>query len=830
MSDTLWPLPKNLKQGSPSIDPASVVKGTPDFAKMVATRVAGSPNYKALAGKEQSFGPAGLLPAAGAAFGPLAAAGGALAGSAAVPLAAAYGIGKLVAPKFTDETVQKLKDLWTSKVSPLINKGEAIGSAYETGMAHSIPGSRFLEKKLPQETQDYLTQIKNQHPLAATAGQTAGTIGAMALPGANIVKGAGLLGTAANAAINAAPFALGTGLDVGATTGDVKKGVLAGLGSEALGTAVPTAISGLAKIPAVSRWLAKLQFGAAGGRTKDVLGTSRGYAKSIGASGSAIDTIAEKKSDDLIQQAADLIGEFGGTRAGKKRLKGWHHDGWEAHAKLWDNLTDKSLASDDLQAIFNDSDLAQVRARFGDQKVIQNILERSNEIKGQGWTNSRDVLEKYWVAGNDFQHLRPTDPAVLDSAVASAMRDRLDTVADHFAIKANETLPEGGKIPDLHLLKATTPAVKSLSKAGSREAGNIPGHFAGGSDTFARAALQWGPSALAGGAAAPGAIGDMISNPENIPADIGKIAAASVLGRMLSRGAGRLGELGAGAAAGAVRGAGEVPNAALGRLLGQSGELMAPQQGGAMPTGGTLGSSPPDQVIPQNQMAPQGPQPIQPQMGNAPSGAQPIPNAPAGPPPVEPIQNAPAGPSPQEIAQADFQQAGHPPQKIGKWSEPFVEARIQEKWRRYQRQYGEVPYEEYKAGALRATQDLDPSLPATWQAMFDDKETGTKLYNGYMNLQKLTGVDPGAALNFYYPTRMLTASLEDRRKQDIDNAKLVQALSDMTKQPVKEINHRLSLIAWKKSMNGEQKKQAVLDMIVNEGGIDVPLLVKMGLW
>jgi hypothetical protein len=52
----------------------------------------------------------------------------------------------------------------------------------------------------------------------------------------------------------------------------------------------------------------------------------------------------------------------------------------------------------------------------------------------------------------------------------------------------------------------------------------------------------------------------------------------------------------------------------------------------------------------------------------------------------------------------------------------------------------------------------------------------------------------------------------------------------MTKQPVKEIDNRLRQIAWSKGRTPEQKKQAVIDMIVKEGGVDVPLLVKMGLW
>lgn len=830
MSDTLWPKPKSL------IDPVAVNKNVPGLAKMIATRAAESPKYKAIAGKEASYGAAGL-PGFGAmvsaipgatGLAPLAAAGGALLGSAAVPAAAAYGIGKLVAPKLTDEVVGKIKDFIMSK----FNKASAIGSAYETGMAESIPGSRFAEKYLlPESAKDTITQIKNQHPLAAKAGQAAGTVGMMALPGANVVKGAGVLGTAANAAINAAPFALGTGLDVGATTGDVGKGVKAGLLSQALGTAAPTAISALTKIPAVGRWLAKMQLAAAGIRSGDVQKITRGYAKSRGMSGGQVDTYAAQHSDDLINQAADLIGEHGAGRAGKEAVKKWNSEGFQAHAKLFDDLTGKRVAADDIAAVLSDSDLAPAIARFGEKEVKKVVRTLAKEIDGQGWTASRRALSEYSKAGNNFQGLAADDPRILKAAIADAFHDRVDVVADRLAEAARGS---GVEIPSLHLLKATYPATLAMTKAAAREAGGISGRFAGGSDTAMRMLLGGNPIATMAGAGAgmaqvPGLVGDIGSNPEKIPADLLGILGASVGGRLLNRGLGRAAELGTGAAAGAIRRAGEVPNAALGRLLGQSGELLAPAQdtGGAMPTGGTLGS------------APEAPQMIQPQIGNftpppqnemapvAPQGAQPISNAPSVPIPAE-------GPSPQEIAQVDFQKAGQPPQKIGKWSEPFVEARIQEKWRRYQRQFGEVPYDEYKAGALRATQNLDPSLPSTWQAMFDDKETGTKLYNGYMNLQKIADVDPASALNHYtrmfWQKRGTMGASTDQRKEDQDNAKLVQGLSDMTKQPVKEIDSRLKMIAWDKGKTPDQRKQAVLDMIVNEGGIDVPLLVKMGLW
>ena len=162
-----------------------------------------------------------------------------------------------------------------------------------------------------------------------------------------------------------------------------------------------------------------------------------------------------------------------------------------------------------------------------------------------------------------------------------------------------------------------------------------------------------------------------------------------------------------------------------------------------------------------------------------------------------------------------------------------MEARIDEKYSRYVRQYGQaISRDEYKQAFLNATHGMDPTLPDTWKAMFDDPTTSEKMYNGYMNLQKISDVDPGAALNHYTRMFQLGQRLAPAQqfKETEDNAKLVQALSDMTKQPVKDIDNRLRQIAWDKGKTPEQRKQAVVDMIVKEGGVNIPLLMQMGLW
>jgi hypothetical protein len=216
----------------------------------------------------------------------------------------------------------------------------------------------------------------------------------------------------------------------------------------------------------------------------------------------------------------------------------------------------------------------------------------------------------------------------------------------------------------------------------------------------------------------------------------------------------------------------------------------------------------------------------------APPGAQPIQNAPGPVAPV-PIPNAPPQLSPQEQAQIQFQQAGQAQPGVPAFNSKEIQARLDEKYTRYVRQYGEATSrQDYEAAARRTTQGFDPMLPNTWKAMFDDPATSEKLYKGYLNLQKIADVDPASALNHY--TRFFHVgprlSGPEQKKEEEDNVRLVQALADMTGQPAKTIDGRLKQIAWDKQKTPAERQQMVLDMIVKEGGVDIPLLTRMGLW
>ena len=379
---------------------------------------------------EKSYGLAGLA----ATPGPLVAAAAPLmagaAGMLAVPAAAAYGIGKLVAPRWTGEAARKVKDFGAK----ILNRAEAVGSAALTGMGESIPGSKFAETLLPQQARDFISTVKNQHPLAAMAGQVAGTVGQMALPGAAVFKGGGLLAGAGNAALNTLPYAVGTGLDVGATTGDVGKGLLAAGASQVLGTAVPTALHALSQIPVVNNLLAKVQLAGRGIRSGDVIKNLYTRAKGLGMTRSQADTFVSNNSEGLVNNIADLIGQAPPGRAGLRAIKTANSAGFEAHANLWDSLTGKQIGPDDIAAVLKDPDLQPVISRFGQNAVEKTVNDMASELNEQGWTNARGILTDYNKAGNNFAikrgALSPKDPRILNAGVADAFHDRIDGTAD----------------------------------------------------------------------------------------------------------------------------------------------------------------------------------------------------------------------------------------------------------------------------------------------------------------------------------------------------------------------------------------------------------------
>jgi hypothetical protein len=823
-NSTLWPRARNAIPLTPSEqtmmpDAAGVAKVMPDLTKTIA-HTASSPRYAALKGQpegEASYGAAGL-PGAGmlgsslaslAGAGPLAGAGAAIAGAAAVPLAAAYGIGKLIAPERVDAAVGRVRDFLSSK----LKKAEAVGSAYETGMAEAIPGARFLEKLLPQDKQQLIADVKEQNPLVTKAGSVAGNVGLMAAPGMTLLKGAStgakIAAALGNAAINAAPFAIGTGLDVGAETGDVGKGIKAGLVTEGLGAATGGLLGGVTQIPAVQKALAKFQLVAAGIPSSALNKVMRGYAKARGMSPNQIDAFVAKRSPDLVNNVADKITQFNAYNPkGKAKLKEYVTDGFEAHGHLFDEAT-KDVGLDHpmvIKAVGSDADLVAARARFGDKKVNAAIKKIGTEINEKGWTESRKTLQDYIDSGSDFaatkQSMAMTDPRRLESDVAGAWRDYVDEVADGLATHART---KGVDIPDLHELKAMYPATLAIQKAAGKEGTFLPQVFGGGSDTATRIGME------AMGGMVGGVTSDW-SDPANIPVNLVKIAGAGLAGRMLNRGVGRLSEMATGRAAGALRNAEGLGAGQMGKLGAQAASNL-PQMlsgGPTMQPGPAMGQEEPPPPTEAPTTIPM----------------QPIPNAPIQPP------------SPQQVmsnASDTMTHAADPAPRVPGFNPTAMSERLQEWYQVHTRRMGnDLSFDDFTNQLKGATNGFSPDNPLTYKIMVDDPSEAERLFKAHMTLKKLDGVHLEDALNYYtHPLNRIGGtrwSSDVGRAEDMAHTQIVDALSSMGLGSAKEVEGRLKKIAWNPKMKDKDKLAAVTDWMASQGGIPIQQLMDLGLW
>jgi hypothetical protein len=800
-------------------DPTGVAKVMPDLTKTIA-QTASSPRYAALKGAsteqpapEKSFGVAGLLPSLST-VGPLAIAGAPLAASAAPIAAAAYGIGKAVAPEWTDKTVGKIRD-WLSQG---VNKAEAKGSAYETGMAESLPASKFIEKALPQNVQNYLSMIKSQHPDFAWAGHTAGVVGQMAIPGANIIKGAGLLGTAANAAINAAPYAVGQGMDTYAQTGDLGKSIKSGLISEAAGTIIPTGISGLAQIPSVARWLAKVQLGGAGIKTGDEVKNLRSFAThSLGLRGPAVDSYVASHADDLTNHIAGLVDKFGQGRQGKINMREWNDKGFDAHNDLYEAVTGNHVTTEigqkagmsDADHVLSDPDLnEEVQGLWKPDKIQESVQRIGGMVDGQSWNRARNTILRSIIEDGKNAHgqLVGTGPNVLDAHVAQAWRDQIDSIADRSMAWAKkgalgpEAQEASADVPDLHVLKTTYPAIQSIKKAQGREEPMIPNHFAPNSDTFIRAATE---AAMTGTMGPAGALASQVAGP----------IIARTVGKGLSKGAGL--------AAGALRNAGEVPSAAIGRASAQMGNLPDMISGPTMAPGPAMG-----QAVPAPAPEPAG--------APATIPMQPIPNAPAQPPAPTPAQA-------MGNANDAMVHAADAPRNVPGFNPTAMQERLQEWYQVHTRRMGnDLSFDDFTNQLKQATNGFSPDNPLTYKIMLDDPSEAERIFKAHMTLKKMDGFEIGDALNYYTHkagqlggTRFALGG-DVARTQDMAHTQLIDALHGMGLGDTKEIEARLKKIAWNKDLMEKNKgagaKQAIADWISNQGGIPVKELMDLGLW
>ena len=808
MSDpntTLWQPPVT----SPTLPPADgIVKQLPGMGEL-ASKVSQSPNYQALQGQPPQLSFMDKIKNI---------------------------IGNVIgAPK---QAPASLGDAITGAAGNIGNAVQAGAKQYKgglVGLVESLPGAGFVEKSLSPEAAAALAKIKSDAPFAVASGKRGGFVAQMAAPGLNLVKGAGFLGDVGNAAINAAPYALGQGLDVGATTGDAGKGVKAGLLTEGLGTALPAAVSGLSQIPAVSRMLTKMQLAGAGMRTSDAAKNLRQFAThSLGLRGPAVDSYVADHAVPLEEKLGGLIDQFGYGRAGKEAMRKWNDDGFDAHNAIFEAVTGNHLTTDigknsDIDHVLSDPDLAEnALGVFKPADIQAAAKEIGDKIDGLSWQQIRSnggggVLGKFIHAGMN-PNLEAESPVKLKALVAQAWHNYIDSMADSAMTYAKqgalgeEAQQAAANVPDLLTLKSTYPAIQSIKKVQAREEPGIPTNFAKGSDTFARAATD----AVLGGTLGPaGAVASHFIGP----------IIAKVAGKGLERGTGML--------AGALKNASKLPQAAIGRGAAMLGGTGLPEMlsGPRMPTGPSdtpVGTEPPQNALMYQGSPTVNPIPVPPATGQpqGPGGAQPIPNAPAQPP-------APTPADLQNKASEDFlgdtqNASGHA------FSPKLLEQRLQMMYELHQRrlQGFAEPYEQFVQSVKAGTDNFNPDNPATWQGLVDNQAQAEKLYKAHMALKKMDGPNViSNALNHYTDNLFNSGiggsgrlSSSDRMAHDADNEKLISALKGMGVGDTKEIDTRLKQIMWDKGKNPEQKKQAVIEMIVNEGGVDLPKLMQMGLW
>jgi hypothetical protein len=381
----------------------------------------------------------------------------------------------------------------------------------------------------------------------------------------------------------------------------------------------------------------------------------------------------------------------------------------------------------------------------------------------------------------------------------------------------------GQTVPDLEAVDSIYSAYPSLQRNLSRRAGKPMSSMAGGSETTAGLGTLAGIAGAVGGPAAAG---------------IAKAAGATALAPLIKRGIGAATNQVMGRSAAwidkllqglaktkginPVLAARVVGNRELG---GSNANIMDLISGPRMPE-----EQPQDVSAPQDTVKPV---PIPPATGQpGPEASQPIQNAPSQPPAPSPIDL-------QNKANSDF--IGDTQNASGHAFAPkLLEQRLQMMYELHQRrlQGFAEPYEQFVQAVKQGTDNFNPDNPATWQGLVDDPAQAEKLYKAHMAMKKLDGPKViSNALNHYTDNLVNSGiggagrlSSSERMAHDADNEKLISALKGMGVGDTKEIDTRLKQIMWDKNKNPEQKKQAVIDMIVNEGGVDLPKLMQMGLW
>jgi len=786
MSDpNVYPLPANVPQYVPP--PAAASGG---IAQRIAQQVAASPGYQGLTPKPTQS----------------------------------------VQPLNPQEYKKLPGESWNDYMQRAAKITERSNQAQDIGMAETIPGSGFIKSVLPQKVQDSIDQVKADNPAAVTHGHILGTAGQMMIPGINAVKGAGILPMAANAAINMAPYALGAGLNKYGETGDVgealKQAGISEAGGTALGTGVGLVGKGISKlIPAIRRGIINQSLSG------DIELQTKDWKKIVTeiAGGKAPGSIINR-AGPLKEEIIGLANATAGTPLDISTFAGKENFVNEVNSR-WDTQVDQQFnqfkqgggkISDLRNEIYNNPQIQQtINAHPEMIDNLDKIIDTASQTADiQGIAPARKYLRDDVISLGRRQGA--SDSTYLEGQLGQGVHDVVD---DHFVP------PE---------LKATYARDKLVKQILSSEDLKIPKAVQSGSQTAAR--LLAHAAMTAGGSLIPG-IGLPIA-----AVGIGGIVNDLTAG-LINKGLGKLAtrivpHLGAMTGAGMATAAGALPGetARLSGLNPVDISNIAGPVGPSMPAGSTLSpQAQPAPAAPVAPVPPPAPMPVipqgaPPQSAQMPPGSVPIQNAPGPIAPV-PIPNAAPQLSPQERAQIQFIQAGQPQPRMPAFNEKHIQDQLDQMYSLYARQYGSSAYsrQDFENSVRNATNNFDPNLPGTWNGMFRDPATAEKLYKGYMGLQKMASVNYDWALNhytrpFFEKSGQYLLGGEQQRTEDQDNAKLVNALAEMTGRTMKEIDSRLKQMAWDPAITHAGREKAITDMIIKEGGVDVPLFKQMGLW
>ena len=739
-------------------------------------------------------------------------------------------------PDFIKGVGQRINDL---PVNQFMAKHPVIGAIYSGAQsaANTVTGGLqgAANQALDPTGTQGLADVQAQHPIGTGIGQGVGLAGGMALtPTAPAAEA----GTAAakffptlgrNALTAGAMSAPGTVAE-GIQTGDWKQALAHGLKNTGIGAFLGAGAEKGAE--ALGPLLNKIQAKALGMSSRDLKQSINTLAQKQGVNKMGAQAA---QGESLLEKVVNLGNKFGAyTKKGKEALWAFVRDGYQKLAELYDKASPQ--IADALPNIANSNSLSKVRQLFGSQAVDDELLRQAGQIEKMDWTTARIHTREMMEAA--LREKEPDLPVKLKGAVADVLHNYLGDTAQNLATQARAAGNAG--ITDLHDLDAVYGAAKAIHGAEAREALSLPATFSPGSDTAARVGVNkilmegLGGVGGLGVAAATGGIDP--NDPSTYLPTIAKIAAGSVAGRILNRGAGKLAEMtsgltarglkaGLGAAEGvspqiaqlgarlpqmaqqAAQGQAEAPEQTTEALAGPTSPEQAPAEGGISRAdiealgGGSL--TPAQQTV---------------------KNAQPSAEIPA---PEHAKQMASAVTKEQQLSPAQISAA----RQLMAPNKDAIRQRLLSMYQAWENPYKD-DWEKFYKDAQTYTDDFSPTNQLTARIIGGaDYKDYLKAYNVALRLQTL-GPDLAKAIN-YLPVQIAQPRyLEARRirKELVDT--LYTAMTGDLKAPGKAdremIENKLKVLRDQKVTPNSAKKQ-LLEMMQRDYGLRTDLLDQYGM-